>query len=137
MVADIYVQNFSDGLFDLSQSWITKLKHLSTSRADHVIMLLIAIRFFVQRLRRPKLVALDQITLDEKVKCVINRSTADPIVFVFHLDIERLYIEMIRSAVDFLKDSKSFRGLALPFVIKVGGENVLYLVNTFALLAWW
>lgn len=111
MVQHIEMQDLLDRILDILYTGITELHHLVTLCTDQVIMLFVTIRLFVLREVFAKLVFTNQVTFDEKVKRVINRCPAYPVVLVFHADVERFHIKMTVAGVDLLQDRVAFRGL--------------------------
>ena len=65
-------------------------------------MLFEAKRFFVLSEIFTKLMTLHQIAMNQQFQGIINRSSTHPITLIFHVDIERFGVKMIRSVINFL-----------------------------------
>ena len=106
---DLEIQQISHGGLDLLNTRITEFYYFPTIHADQVIVLLVAIGFFILRQIFTKLMLGDEVATDQKFKCIIDRSSTHPVIGIFHVYIQRLCIEMIGTAVDLFQDSIAFR----------------------------
>jgi hypothetical protein len=62
--------------------------------ADQVVMLLVAIAFFVLSEVLSELVFTYQVALDKQIKGIINCRAAYPVILVLHANVKRFNIEM-------------------------------------------
>ena len=129
VVRDIKLEQVAHHVFDLLNSGVAKLKHLAAVHANEVVVLLVAVRFFVERQVLTELVLFHQVAIQKQVECVVNRCPADPVALVFHVDVQRFGVEMVVAAVNFFEDGEAFRRLAKALLLEVSGENVFDFLN--------
>jgi hypothetical protein len=103
------MKNFLCRLLDVLYPWITKLNNLVTIRADQVIVLFEAIRFFILGKVLAELMFAYQIALYEQIQRIVNGSTTDPVILGFHADVKRFNIKMTIAGIDLLENSIPFR----------------------------
>lgn len=99
MCGNFNVEDFFNGLFDGLNTWITKFNYLTGIGKDHMIMIAVKIGFLVLSLIVPKLVLTHQPAFKKKFNGVIQGSSANPVFFILHLDIQRFNIKMIFTVV--------------------------------------
>jgi hypothetical protein len=131
MVLHIKLQHFANHQFGLAHTWVAEFEHFATIDTYQVIVLAIAIGFFIHRLTVAKLVAYHKIGFDKEIKRVVYRGATDTIVFVLHVDVERLYIKVVIPGIDFFQYGKPLRGFPLSLAIQKGGKDFLYRLHFF------
>jgi hypothetical protein len=94
MVQDIEMHQFLHRILDVLDSRIAKLNHFVTVGANEVIVLLVAVRFFVLCQILAKLVLAHQVAFDKQIQRIINRGPTHAVVFVFHVEVQGLDIKM-------------------------------------------
>lgn len=117
MVQDVKIQQLSHFCLDIMYAWVTKFSHPKAFGTDKVVVLAKSIALFVLGHVLAKLVFGNQIAVHQDVQGIVDGGATYSIVFVFHADIERFYIKMAISAIDFLQDSKAFWRLPEFFVL--------------------
>ncbi len=126
MVGYFYIENFFNRLFDGLDPGIAKLYHFPCIGEDHMVMLPVKIGFLVLSLVFTKLMLAHQFAFQQKFYGIIKRGPAYPVVFVLHIDIERFYIKMFITVVNFLEYCVAFGCFSVPVVLKKGRKYVLY-----------
>lgn len=84
---DIKFQDIAHHALDLLNTRVAKLHHFTAINADYMIVLFIAVRFFKLRHVFAKLVFGYQIARNQKLQGVVNRSTTNAVLLVFHVDV--------------------------------------------------
>jgi hypothetical protein len=120
------VQHLAHHDFGVGYAWVAELEHLATVDTNQMVVLLESIRFLVHRLVVAKLMFNHEVAINEQVERVIHRGAAYTIVLILHVDVERLYIEVVVARVYLIKDGKALGGLTLPFFVEVGREDFLH-----------
>jgi hypothetical protein len=88
MMNDVKIENFPYRILDVLNPGITEFQYLMAFRAyqdDHAAY---NHRIFHTGPGFSKLVLGHQVTFYQQIQSIINRSPADPVVFVFHADIK-------------------------------------------------
>ena len=94
MMSNINVKHILEGLFDILYPRITKLHDFAGTSHQDVVMLSKAVRLLILCQILTKLMLRHQITFDQQIQRVVNSSATYPIVFVFHTDVQCLYIKV-------------------------------------------
>lgn len=110
----------------LLQARIAEFHHLAAFVAYQMIVLGIAVTFFVTAAVFAKFMLTYQLTFQQYIQGIIYRSTAYPVLFIFHFLVERLYIKMVCKAVYFFQDSVAFRRFTMPLLRQVVGKYGTY-----------
>ena len=131
MMRDIEVEQLLGCVLDLLNAWITELEHLSAIFADEVIVLREIVRWFEVRNILPELMLGNKLAVEQQIHRVVKRSAAYTIVLVFHLDVQRLNVEVILLIVDLVEYCESFGCFAVPVFLQVFGKDLLNLVFGF------
>jgi hypothetical protein len=100
-----------------------------------MIVLFIAIRLFKLSQIFSELVFFHQVTVYQQLKRVINGGTAYPVIPVFHVDIERLGVEVVVPLVNFFQNGETFGCFSQSGLFQLGGENFEYLLDNFLFVA--
>jgi hypothetical protein len=108
---------------------ITKFMDMPAIHADQMIMLFKAEGLFILGKIFAKLVFLDHITVNQQLERIIHGSPAHPVIFILHLDIQRLSIKVISALVDRFEDGISLRSLTKSAFVQVRGEDVFDLIE--------
>ncbi len=87
MVFDFEFQKITHHTLDLMDTRIAEFNHFTAIDADNMVMLLIAIRFLKLGHVFTKLVFGHQIARNQQFQCIVNRSPAYAVFFIFHMDI--------------------------------------------------
>lgn len=109
--------------FDFMDSGIAEFDDRPAGITYDVIVLAIRISTFVVRLILSKLVPLHQTAFNQKIQGIVNGGTGNPIAGFFHLEIHIVGIKVPIGLVNFLKDHKSLRSLAMTFLFEVTAED--------------
>ena len=134
MVVDLDIEDVLDGLLDHLDARVAELDDFARVGHDDVIVLLVEIRFLVMRLVLPELVLADKRAIQQQLDRVVKRGAAYTIVFVLHLEVQVLDVEMLFALVNFLQDGISLGRFAVAVVLEVKRENVLYDLLVFAVV---
>src|SRR5687767_13206862 len=105
MVQDMKIQQFAYYGLDLMHTGIAEFYYFMAIGADHVVVLAVAVRFFVLRQVFSKLMFAYQVVFYQKIQGIINCSPAYLIVFILHTDVQRFYIEMTAAGIDLFQNS--------------------------------
>jgi len=98
---DFEFQQIANHALNLVYPWITEFNNFTTINANHMIMLVVTVRFFKLGHVFTKLMFGHQITGNKQFQCIVHGSPAYSVFLIFHMDVEGLYIEMIVSGIDF------------------------------------
>lgn len=126
MIRDVDVEYFLHCLFDGLNSGVAKFDYFSSIGHDDVVVLLVEVRFFIMRLILSKLVFANQTGFQQKLDRVVERGPAYAIVFVFHFDVEILYVKMLFAVINFLKDGVTLGRFAVSVRLKIECKNIFY-----------
>lgn len=126
MVVNFNAEYLFDGFFYRLDPRVAKLDHLSGIRHNDVVMLLVKIRLLVMALVLAKLVAAHQPAVQQQLYGVVERSAANAVVLVLHLDIQRLNVKMLLAVVYLLKNRVAFGGFAVAFIFQEFRKNIFY-----------
>ena len=125
MVFDFEFEQFTHHALDLMDPGVAEFDHFATLNADNMVMLLISIAFFKLGRVFAKLVLGDQVTGDQQLQGIINSRPADPVILIFHMEIQGFHIEMVVSGIYLFQDRIAFRGFSEIFILKVSLKNFL------------
>src|SRR5688572_14037176 len=128
MMLNIEVEELFDRILNVLDPGIAEFNHAVTVRADKVIMLPVAEGFFKLRQVLSKLMLAYQVAIDENVKSIIDSSTANTVVLVLHVHVQRFNIEVPLKRIDLFEDRITFWCFPELFGLQVRGEYLLYLV---------
>jgi len=95
MVFDVKFHQIGNGVLYFLYPGITKLNHLPTFLADQVIMLSALICLFKLGDVFTKLMFDHQIAFLEQFNGIVKCGAADPVILIFHGNVQSFYIEMI------------------------------------------
>ena len=118
------MEHLTHHVLDRLNSGITKFHNLMTIGTDQMVVLLETVRFLVLRQILAKLVLGDQVAVYQHVQRVIDRGTADPVLLVFHADVQLVDVEVIAAGVDFLQYRKSLGRFAQTLVFKISRQDL-------------
>lgn len=102
VVVDLDVEDFLDCFFDGLDARIAEFDDFAGVGHDDVVVLFVKIRLFIMRLVLTELVFAHQAAVQQKFDGVVQRGAAYPVVFVLHLDVEILDVEVIFAVVNLL-----------------------------------
>jgi hypothetical protein len=119
----------------LLNSRVAKLHHLSAVGADDMVVLFVAVRLLKLGQVLPELMFFHQIAVYQQFECVVNGSTAHPVIPVFHVYVERFGVEVIVPLVNFFQDSESFGRFSQAGLFQLSGKNIEYLLDDFLFVA--
>ena len=131
VIGYVEFEQFPHCILDLLDTGVAKFGYFSTIVADEVVMLPVSVRFFIERQVFAKLMALDEVAVDEEFERVIDRGTADAVALVFHVDIQSLGVEVVAAAVNFFENRKTLRGLAESVLFEMGSKNTFDFLDDF------
>lgn len=106
---DIEMQELLYRILYILDARITELNHPVALGANEVIVLFITIGLLVLREVLSKLVFTYKVAFYKQIEGIVNCGPANPVILVFHADVERLYIEMTVARVDLFKYGITFR----------------------------
>lgn len=135
MMRDTEIQHFTHHVLYLLNPWIAKFYHLSTVGTDDMIVLFIAVGLLELGQILPELMLFHQIAVYQQFECVVNGSAAYPVIPVFHVDVQRLCVEMVVPFIDFLQNGEALRRFSQACLFQLGGENIQYLLDDFLFVA--
>jgi hypothetical protein len=81
-------------------------------------VLLIRIRFLELREIFAKLVFGDQVTGKQVLNGIVNGCSRHPVLFILHVNVQRLHVEVIVDGIDFFQDRESFGSFAKSLLFK-------------------
>ena len=113
------IQHFPYHVLDRLDARIAELHYFMTICTDQVVVLLVAVRLFELREVFAELVLGNQVAVHEYVQRVIDGRPAHPVTFVFHADIQLIYIEMILPGVNFFEYREAFGRFTKSLVFQV------------------
>lgn len=119
----VELEHIAHHRLDILDTRVAKLHHFMAIGADEMVVLPRAVRFFVLGEVTAKLVFGYQIAIDQYIERIIDRGAADAVIFVFHRDIQLIYVEMVGTAVNLLQNRESFGRFAKSFPFEVGHKN--------------
>src|SRR6478609_5514369 len=93
-----------------------------------MVVLFKTIRLFILCQILAELMLAHQITFYQQIEGIVNSSAAYPVVFVFHVDVQRLYIKMTIQGVNLFQNSISLWRFTQLLLFKVGRKNLPYLI---------
>ena len=117
------VQQVANHRLDAVDAGVAKLHHLVALGANNVVVLAVAVAFFVLREVAAKLVLAHKALLYKQIQGIIHRGAAHLQVALLHTGVELLDIEVARAGVDFFEDGVALGGFAKAFIFEVGGED--------------
>lgn len=109
MVRNTEIQQFSHHRLNLLNARITKFKYPFAINADKMIMLFEGIGFFELSNILSELVLCYQIAGQQMFYRIVYCCPANPVLFVFHVDVQRLHIKVIVDGINFIKYGKPLR----------------------------
>lgn len=121
---DLDVEQFFYGGFDLFDPRIAEFDNIAGIGADHVIVLAITVGFFELGDIVPELVFPDEARGQEKLHRVVKRCATHTVVFILHLDVERLNIKMTFLRINLGQDRKALRCFSVPVFFQKIAENI-------------
>jgi hypothetical protein len=120
---NVKVQQVADHRLDAVDAGVAKLDHLVTLSANNVVVLAIAVAFFVLCEVAAKLVLAYKALLYQQIEGIIDRGAAHLKVALLHTSVEFFHIEVTRAGVNFFEDGVALGGFAEAFIFEVGGED--------------
>lgn len=125
VVHDIKFQHVAHHVLDILDARVAEFHHLMAVGTDEVVVLPVAVRFFVLGQVTAKLVLGNQIAVNQYIQGIVNRSTANPVFFIFHRDIQLVHIEVVLAIVNLFKNGKPLGSFPETLPLKVGPKNHL------------
>jgi len=126
MVLDLNAKYFFYRRFDVLDARIAEFDDFSGIGADDMVVLLGAVRFFKLGDVLSELVLADQVAGEQQFNCVVERCAGNPVILVFHLDVQGLDVEMAGIIVDFYEYGEAFRSFPVPILFEISRKNVSY-----------
>jgi hypothetical protein len=81
------IQQFPNHRLNIVNPGITKLNHFITICANQVVMLAKSIGLLILSKIFTKLMLADKVTFHKDIQRIVNRRSANPVIFIFHADI--------------------------------------------------
>ncbi len=103
---------------------VAELNYLMALGADDVIVLAITVRLLVVGEVAPELAPPDEVGLNEQIECIVHGSATDLEIFLFHAQIQRVYVEMTGKRIDLLQNREALRRLAQVFALEVRAKDL-------------
>jgi len=133
MVTDFELENLRYHVSNTLNTRVAKFEQFVAIRTNQVIVLPEAEGPFEFGLLLPKLVADNQIAINQQLQRVVNGRPADGNMVLFQPKKELVGIEMIGRVIDLFKNDKPLWGLAKMLLFQIIGIPVS---NDFELLNW-
>jgi len=115
----LHLEKTLNVLFYLFYTGIVKFKNFAGIIINKMIMLGICSRFFKLSIICAKLMLCHQSAIEQEFDRIIKRSSAYPVLVIFHPDIETLNIKMSLCCKNFLDNGKPFGGFSVAMFFKV------------------
>ena len=122
------VETFQLAVYNrLLQGFVLEFGHFAARSANHVVVCFVVVRTFV--LRGVAELMLDyQSCIDKQDNRVVQRGAADPeFLFLRHIGIEHLDIEMSFDGINRIEYSIAFGRLAMSVLLQIVCQNLFYL----------
>ena len=126
MVLDGHAKQLFNGCLDRLNARVTKFDDFSSIGANHVVVLLGTVGFFELSDIFSELMLADKITRKKEFDGVVQCCSRNPVVLVFHLDVERFYVKMSLIIVNLFEYGEPFRGFSVTILFQIGGKNAFY-----------
>jgi len=126
VVIDIEIHEIGNGVLDLLYAGIAKFNDFTTFLTYQMIVLFALIGFFKLRNVLAELVLHHQVALQKQFDRVVKRRSANPVILVFHTDIQGLYIEMIVPGINFVQNGIPLGCFPMSSFFQVTRENLFY-----------
>ena len=123
MMVNLEVEQIAHHRFYLLNARVAKFHYLAAVNANYMVVLLVAVGFFVLGNVFAKLMPLNQIAIYEQLQRIINRGAANIVLLVFHFNVQRFGIEMVNASVYFLQYGIAFRRATLTVFFQISGKN--------------
>jgi hypothetical protein len=133
MMAGSEIVEFAGSPYDLFDPGIAEFNHIPGLHVDQVIMLHATIGLFELGNVFSELMFDHQAAIKEEFNGIIKGGPAYPVIFVFHEDIERLYIKMAITGIDLIEYGVSFGCLSVSFLLQVICKYLFYSIFGFIL----
>lgn len=131
MVGNGKIEQLAYHGFGLLNSGVAKFHYLSAINTNKVVVLFVAVCFFVECYVFSKLVFGYQIGGNQQFQCIINRGAAYVKLVVSHVYIQGFGVKMVVAGVDFFQYGIPFGGFALLVFFKEGGKNAFNFLYNF------
>ncbi len=126
MVLDRYAKQFLNGCFDGLNARVTKFNDFSGVSADHVVVLLGTVRLLELRNVFSKLMLAHKITCQQQFYSVVQCSARNPVILIFHFNVEGFHIKMSLIIVNLFEYGEPFRCFSVTILFQIGGKNAFY-----------
>ena len=123
MPNNVKLKDLGHHLLDAVDSRVTEFKELVTVLTNKMIMLRITVGGLVFGVLVSKLMAPDQLTLNEEVQRIVYRGSANSHVVRFELQVEFIGIKVVRSSIYFFQDCDAFGCLPKLTLLQKGFES--------------
>ena len=120
---DFDTEYFLKGSFDILNTRVAKLEHISSIHENNVVMLLILVGAFKVCCILAKLMFSNKVTRKKQIDSIVKRGAGNTVLFVLHVSIERLYIKMPRVIVDFTKYGIALGCFPMFVLLQISSEN--------------
>ena len=131
MITNVKVHQVGDGILNLLDAGVTKFDNLPAILTNQVIMLFALIGFFKLGDVLPKLMFDHQVAFQQQFNGIVQGSATDPVVFILHADVKRLYVEVVVPGVNFVQNGVSLGCFPMPTFFQVACENFFDSVFSF------
>jgi hypothetical protein len=126
VMADVIFHHIGYRFLDFMHPRIAVFINPAAGCANDVVVLFAQVGLFELGDVFAELVLDHEAAVEQQFHGIVKRGPADPVVLVFHVDIQLLDIEMAVAAVYLIEYRESFRGLPVAFPFYIFGENVSY-----------
>lgn len=135
MMGDLEVKQVTHHVFDLLYPGVAEFDYLAAIDANGVVVLFEAVGFLVLGQVFAELVFFHQIAGGEQFQSIVHRGAADPVVPVFHVDVQRLGVEVVAAFVNFFQYGKTFGRFAQAAFFQVRGKNIQHFLDNILFVA--
>lgn len=129
MVGNAEVENVSRHVLDLLDARVTELEHLATILTDEMVVLRILVRLLKIGNVLTELMLGHEFAVEQQFNGVVKRGSADAIILLLHLQVERFDVEMSDTRIDLSEDSEPLRGFPVSVLLQVVGEDTLHVLQ--------
>ncbi len=131
VVLDLKVVDLGHHFLNTLDPGIAEFKELIAVHADQVVVLPVTVGALILRLFVTKLMLDNQVTVDEKVQCVVHRRPAYANAVLLQFRIQLVGVKMNRTLIDFFQNREPFRRLPLiPVLQKIAEDPANLLLLT-------
>ena len=122
---NIKIQDFARRFLNLLDARIAEFEYALTVHTDQVIVLFVSVGAFKLGLVFAELVFGNKAAVEQQLNGIVKRGAAYPVLFVFHVYVQRLNVEVPAMRVNFIKNGETLRRLPVSLFFKVFRKDLL------------